>query len=122
MIHSQVLAFTSCVACTVDITSRSKDWLTEYDLSLNAHLNGAEVAVWSGATQNADEWLDIVSVRTRGSVMNQLRTTWMKVNLLATKGQLEAAIELGLKDLASLTGVKVKSKNLKTRTLVSTLS
>ncbi|KAL7520344.1 hypothetical protein ACHAWX_005068 [Stephanocyclus meneghinianus] len=98
---------------------RSSDWLTEYDLSLNAHLNGAEVAVWSGATQNADEWLDIVSVRTRGSVMNQLRTTWMKVNLLATKGQLEAAIELGLKDLASLTGVQVKSKNLKTRTLVA---
>lgn len=100
----------------------SKDWLTEYDLSLNAYLNGSEVALWTGATQNADEWLDIVSVRTRGSVMDQLRTTWVKINLLATKGQLKAAIELGLKDLGSLTGVKIKSKNLKTRTLVSLLT
>jgi hypothetical protein len=99
-----------------------KDWLTDYDLSLNAHLNGSEVALWTGATQNADEWLDIVSLRTRGSVIDQLRAAWMKVNLLATKGQLEAAIELGLKDLGSLTGVKIKSKNLKTRTLVSSLS
>eukprot|EP00804_Cyclotella_cryptica_P005610 CCRYP_000001-RE/>CCRYP_000001-RE protein AED:0.07 eAED:0.07 QI:0/0.85/0.75/1/0.85/0.5/8/3201/589 len=97
---------------------RSSDWLDEYDLTLNAYLNGSEVALWTGAIQNADEWLDIVSVRTRGSVMDQLRTTWAKVSLLTTKGQLEAAIDLGLKDLGSLTGVKIKSKNLKTRTLV----
>jgi ABC-type hemin transport system substrate-binding protein len=81
-------------------------------------LNGSEVAIWAGADQDAAKWLEIVHWRTRGSVMDQLRTSWIKFNLLVNKRQHEAAVHLGIADLSSLVGVKVKDTTLKIQTRV----
>ncbi|KAL3798194.1 hypothetical protein HJC23_005755 [Cyclotella cryptica] len=95
----------------------SLDWEDHFRLCCDAYLNGSEVAIWAGADQDAVEWLDVVHWRTRGSVMDQLRASWIKFNVLVTKGELETAVSLGIKDLGSLAGVKIKLKNLRRQNL-----
>eukprot|EP00804_Cyclotella_cryptica_P021476 CCRYP_005799-RA/>CCRYP_005799-RA protein AED:0.04 eAED:0.04 QI:150/1/1/1/0.83/0.85/7/550/1028 len=95
----------------------SQDWVHYYRLCCDAYLNGSEVAIWAGADKDAADWLEILHWRTRGSVLDQLRTSWIKFNLLVTKRQHEDAVNHGIQDLSSLAGVKIKVTNLNAQTL-----
>lgn len=87
----------------------------------DAYLNASEAARWCGAYEDGCEWLEILSTRTKGrsDVIDELNVLWVKVNLFASKGDLNSAIDVGLKQLGSLVGVRILQTNLKARTLVS---
>ena len=87
----------------------------------DAYLNASEAARWCGAYEDGCEWLEILSTRTKGrsDVIDELNVLWVKVNLFASKGDLNSAIDVGLKQLGSLVGVRILQTNLKARTMVS---
>lgn len=97
------------------------DWERNHRLCCKVFLNAAENAMWAGVLHETDRWLNYLGQYIEGSRIDELRVLWVRVNWMATTGEIEAAIDYGIQTLRRLVGIKIVQNNIKMRTGVSSL-
>ena len=96
-----------------------EDWAQHYRLCCDVYMAAAEVAQITGSHEDTEEWLKIIFEHSKDSIDDQFRAYFIQVKSLASRNQMEAAIDLGMGALRFLVGEQFPSRNLALHTLVS---